>query len=302
MIPFMIVSDTQKKSPEDWVLENKSVFDQSLLKYGAILLRNFRSYNIDEFEQFITKTSGHLLVYKNRSTPRTLLSGRIYTSTEYPADQEIPQHNENSYTHEWPRRLFFCCIVPATNGGQTPISDSRKVFQRIPKGIVERFVEHGVMYVRTFTKGLGLSWQETFQMTDRTQMQRYCQKNNIVADWLSDGRLRIKQVLKATIEHPATGESVWFNQAHLFHLSSLPTEIRLELEKTGAPDEMPRNAFYGNGEPIDHESLRQIRQAYDQEEKLFNWHKGDILVVDNILVAHGRKPFEGERKVVVGMT
>lgn len=302
MIPFMIVSDTQKKSPEDWVLENKSVFDQSLLKYGAILLRNFRSYNIDEFEQFITKTSGHLLVYKNRSTPRTLLSGRIYTSTEYPADQEIPQHNENSYTHEWPRRLFFCCIVPATNGGQTPISDSRKVFQRIPKGIVERFVEQGVMYVRTFTKGLGLSWQETFQMTDRTQMQRYCQKNNIVADWLSDGRLRIKQVLKATIEHPATGESVWFNQAHLFHLSSLPTEIRLELEKTGAPDEMPRNAFYGNGEPIDHESLRQIRQAYDQEEKLFNWHKGDILVVDNILVAHGRKPFEGERKVVVGMT
>lgn len=302
MIPFMIVSDTQKKSPEDWVLENKSVFDQSLLKYGAILLRNFRSYNIDEFEQFITKTSGHLLVYKNRSTPRTLLSGRIYTSTEYPADQEIPQHNENSYTHEWPRRLFFCCIVPATNGGQTPISDSRKVFQRIPKGIVERFVEQGVMYVRTFTKGLGLSWQETFQMTDRTQMQRYCQKNNIVADWLSDGRLRIKQVLKATIEHPATGELVWFNQAHLFHLSSLPTEIRLELEKTGAPDEMPRNAFYGNGEPIDHESLRQIRQAYDQEEKLFNWHKGDILVVDNILVAHGRKPFEGERKVVVGMT
>lgn len=302
MIPFMIVSDTQEKSPTDWVLENKSVFDQSLLKYGAILLRDFRSYNIDEFEQFITKTSGHLLVYKNRSTPRTLLSGRIYTSTEYPADQAIPQHNENSYTHEWPRRLFFCCIVPATNGGQTPISDSRKVIQRIPKDIVERFVEQGVMYIRTFTKGLGLSWQETFQMTDRTQMQRYCQKNNIVADWLSDGRLRIKQVLKATIEHPATGELVWFNQAHLFHLSSLPTEIRLELEKTGAPDEMPRNAFYGNGEPIDQESLQQIRQAYDQEEKLFNWRQGDILVLDNILVAHGRKPFEGERKVVVGMT
>jgi alpha-ketoglutarate-dependent taurine dioxygenase len=301
-LPLAFYSSSTAMSPLVWVTENKFVFEDGLAKYGAVLLRGFKKYDVQELEDFIRKTSGDLLTYRNRSTPRSLISGKIYTSTEYPADQIIHQHNESCYTHEWPARLFFCCITAAMRGGETPISDSRKVLKRIPKEIVDRFERAGITYLRTFTPGLGLTWQETFQISDRVQMQKYCKNNNIMADWLTDGRLRIRQTLQATAVHPVTGERVWFNQAHLFHLSSLPNEIRTELEKNHALDELPRNAFYGDGDNIDDETVDSVRQAYEKEESSYLWQEGDLLVIDNMLTAHGRKAFEGNRKIVVGMT
>lgn len=278
------------------------MIDEYILKYGAVLLRGFQSLTVEKFQEFIESTYGSLLSYKNRSTPRTALAGKVYTSTEYPADQTIPQHNENAYTHEWPSKLFFCCVLAPEQGGQTPISDSRRVLKHIPQEVVSKFEVLDVMYLRTFTPGLGLSWQETFQMTDRTQLQKYCHKHQIDAEWLSGGRLRIKQVLKATKVHPVTSERVWFNQAHLFHVSALAEDVQKEFKATLPPDEYPRNAFYGNGEPIEPEALEFIRKAFATEESVFDWNTGDILIIDNLLAAHGRKPFHGKRRIAVAMT
>ena len=33
----------------------------------------------------------------------------------------------------------------------------------------------------------------------------------------------------------------------------------------------------------------------------FQWQKGDIMILDNILTAHSREPYKGERKVAVAM-
>jgi alpha-ketoglutarate-dependent taurine dioxygenase len=301
-LPLAFLSESDEVTPLEWVYENKELFENALTTYGAVLLRGFNRYDVQGLEEFIERTSGNLLAYRNRSTPRSLIAGKIYSSTEYPSDQIIHQHNESCYTHEWPSRLFLCCLKAASRGGETPISDSRKVLQRIPQEIVDRFDRDGITYIRTFTPGLGLTWQETFQITDRVQMQKYCRLNNISFDSLADGRFRIKQTLQATASHPVTGERVWFNQAHLFHVSALAPEIRSELEKNHALDELPRNAFYGNGEHIDDETLAIIRQAYAHEESSFLWQEGDLLIIDNMLTAHGRNSFEGTRKVVVGMT
>ena len=63
-----------------------------------------------------------------------------------------------------------------------------------------------------------------------------------------------------------------------------------------------RNAYLGDGTRIDDADLAAIRAAYDAELLKFPWQPGDLLMVDNLAMAHGRSSFAGPRKLLVAMT
>jgi alpha-ketoglutarate-dependent taurine dioxygenase len=286
-----------------WVEENRDSVRGQLLRHGAVLFRDFSALaEVSEFEQIIRCIAGgDLLSYSYASTPRTPVSGGIYTSTEYPADQEIRLHNEMAYARRWPLKVGFYCITAAPQGGETPLADSRRIYQRIPAAIRGRFETRGVMYVRNYDEGLDLSWQDVFGTTERSVVEEFSRSSGIAFEWKPDGGLRTRQVCQAALAHPVTGEMVWFNQAHLFHVSSLAENVQASLLGTFAEEDLPRNAYYGDGSPFGQEDLNTIRQAFRDEEIVFPWRSGDIVVVENMLVAHGRRPFSGPRRVVVGM-
>jgi alpha-ketoglutarate-dependent taurine dioxygenase len=285
-----------------WAQSNRKSNEALLLKHGAILFRDFNIGGISKFQQFIAAASDtELLEYTYRSTPRSLVSGRIYTSTEYPAHQFIPLHNEMSYSHKWPTKIWFFCVQPAQSGGETPIADGRRVFQRLRPEIRWRFIDEKVRYVRNYGDSLDISWQTAFQTTERATVEEYCRNAGIVYEWREGNRLRTSQVCQAVITHPVLGETVWFNQAHLFHVSSLEPTIRESVLAQYKEEDLPRNAYYGSGGGIEASALDEIREAYKQEMATFTWQQGDILMLDNLLVAHGRTPFTGPRKIVVGM-
>lgn len=284
-----------------WAGTNRETIETQLLKHGGILFRGFNIKTVPEFEQLIKTIAGDLLEYSYRSTPRSQVSGRIYTSTEYPADQAIPMHNEMAYTTSWPMKIAFFSVIVAEQGGETPIADSRNVFQRIDPAVRQRFADTGVMYVRNYGKGIDLPWQDVFQTDDPAEVEDYCRSANIQFEWKDGDRLRTSQVCQAVATHPQTGAPVWFNQAHLFHVSALPAEVQAALLADFAEADLPRNTYYGDSSPIEPEALAEIRRAYDAETIAFPWQAGDILLLDNMLVAHGRFPFAGARKTVVGM-
>jgi alpha-ketoglutarate-dependent taurine dioxygenase len=284
-----------------WAGSNREFIETRLLSHGAILLRNFKPIGISEFEQLIESLYGRLLEYSYRSTPRTQVSGKIYTSTEYPARQFIPLHNEMSYSRSWPMRICFFCVKPAEHGGETPIADSRKVFERIPPTIRERFEQRGLLYVRNYGDGMDLSWENVFQTANKSEVEQYCREAGIEFEWANGNRLSTRQLCQAVATHPGTGEKVWFNQAHLFHVSSLQAEVADALLSTFDAKDLPRNVYYGDGSAIEGFVLDEIREIYRQQSVIFRWQQGDILMLDNMLAAHGRTPYTGSRKVLVGM-
>ncbi len=284
-----------------WLRANREMVSTRLAAHGGLLFRGFEIASPARFQECIEAVSGELLEYGYRSTPRSQVWGRVYTSTEYPADQRIPLHNEMAYARTWPMKLWFFCATPARSGGQTPIADSRKVTARITRETRRRFEERGVLYVRNYGHGVDLPWQEVFQTEDRTRVEELCRQAGLSFEWKEDGRLVTRQRCQATATHPVTGDEVWFNQAHLFHVSGLDEKVQASLSARFDDEELPRNAYYGDGSPLDASALEEVRDAYQRESVVFGWQEGDVLLVDNMLTAHGRTPFEGPRKVLVGM-
>lgn len=294
---------TSPTRPLEWAEQNKTLVETILHDRGALLIRGLRFHSTRQFGQFLEALFDQgLSEYSYRSTPRTKLGGNVYTATEYHPSETIPQHNESSYASVWPMRIGFFCMIPSAQGmgGATPLADSREVLKKIPAHIVEKFERKKLQYVRNYGR-MDLPWSEVFQMDDKLQVEAFCRENGIEFEWIGDNGLRTRQITPATLVHPVTGQKVWFNQAHLFHLSALPDELAQNIASLCREDEYPRNVYFGDGSPIDVEDLDCIRAVYDEMKFHFNWQKDDILLLDNVLYTHGRQPYSGDRKILVGM-
>lgn len=273
-----------------------------LARHAGVLFRGFGIGSESQFQDLIRAISGDPLPYTERSSPRTQVQGNIYTSTDHPAEQPIFLHCENSYQKSWPLKIFFYCHIQPEHGGETPVADMRRVLDRIRLSVRETFERRGVMYVRNFGSGLGLSWQTVFQTDDPQQVEEYCRAAEIECTWHGAGRLTTRHVRKAIRKHPSTGEDTWFNHAVFFHISTLHPDTRKLLRGVLSDDELPNNTYYGDGTTIPDEVIEHLRDAYAQETVSFPWAKGDVLMLDNMLAAHGRAPYRGARKILVGMT
>jgi alpha-ketoglutarate-dependent taurine dioxygenase len=302
LLPLLVEPEIEGLELAAWAEKNRATLEEHLARRGGVLFRGFSVRGEEDLQAVVQAVSGDLMEYTYRSTPRTRLSGRIYTSTEYPADQSIPLHNEMSYSAHWPMKVFFLCVLPAESQGETPIADSRRVFQRLDPALRERFAEKQVMYIRNYGEGVDLPWQDVFQTADRAEVEAFCRAGGIGCEWRGGDRLTTRQVCQAVARHPRTGEWVWFNQAHLFHVSSLPPGVREMLLETFGEQGVPRHACYGDGSPIEESAIAAVRGIYAEESVVFPWLEGDLLLLDNMLVAHGRRPYTGRRRVVVGMS
>jgi alpha-ketoglutarate-dependent taurine dioxygenase len=272
-----------------------------LQQVGALLFRGCGIDTVECFEAFVGAIAGDAIPYKEQSSPRSLIGGHVYTSTDYPADQPILPHNENSYAHQWPLKIAFFCEVEPEAGGETPIVDVRQVYARLPAHVREVFAQKQILYVRNYADGLGLPWQRVFGTTDRTEVEQYCARAGYAVEWRDNDRLRTRRIAPAIRQHPTTGEAVWFNHAFFFHVMSLPPGIRDPLLVKLREEDWPNHTYFGDGTAIPQAYLDEIRQAYDACTIAFPWRRGDVLLLDNMLVAHARAPFKGARRVLVCM-
>lgn len=299
-LPLVIKPSIDEIDIVEWANDKREFIEEKLLQNGAILFQEFNVTTAPEFERFGLAVCSKLF-NENGEHPRNSVSGNVYTPVFYPGDRKLLWHNENSFNHRFPLKIMFGCRQPAQQGGETPIVDSRKVFQLIDPKIREHFIEKQVMYVRNYGEGLGLEWQTVFQTESKAEVENKCQQNTINFEWKSGNCLRTFSVRPAVIKHPKIGDLSWFNQAQHWHPACLDTITRESIFTSFKPEDLPRNCYYGDGTPIEDSVMEEICGVYQQLEVTFPWQKGDVLLLDNILAAHARNPFLGERKLLVAM-
>ena len=147
----------------------------------------------------------------------------------------------------------------------------------------------------------GLSWQEVFRTRDRGEVERRCRQAGLEFEWYAGECLRTRCTRPAVVRHPITGEPCWFNQAQHWHLSCLDGETRTSLLATHPRDELPRTCTFGDGTPITDEAIATILSGFQNVEVAFGWEAGDVELIDNVMVAHARNPYVGERRLLVAL-
>jgi len=158
-----------------------------------------------------------------------------------------------------------------------------------------------VEYVRHYHVGIDLPWQDVFQTQDKEDLHSYCDANNIAVEWLDDKLLRTVSRAQGAVRQPISAERIFFNQAHLFHASSLGKENMEALMELFGADRLPRHARFGDGSEIGDDELTLVNDAFRAHTHTFTWQAGDVLWVDNLQYAHGRKSFKGPRSVFASL-
>lgn len=309
MIDFPFVVYAQGSSAVErfaWLAERKDELNEQLLRRAAILFSGVGAETPELFAALSAVFFERQLGYVGGDSPRTRLSDRVYTSTEYPAQYAISLHNELSYASKWPAQLLFCCTLPADEGGETPIADSRAIVRAIEPAIVEEFERRGVRYLRNLHggNGFGRSWQQTFETDDRAAVEQYCAETSTEFAWKADGGLRLVQTRPAVARHPQTGDLVWFNQADQYHPSDRPAALQESLVRLygNDPFDLPTYVTFGDGAAIPADMLDAIRTTIKTLTTKFPWQRGDAMWIDNMLACHGRMAYRGKRQVLVSMS
>ncbi|WP_433342575.1 TauD/TfdA family dioxygenase [Micromonospora sp. CA-111912] len=298
-LPVVVESDGRALT--DLIDARRAELRATLVEHGGLLFRGFDVGGVDGFDAVVRALAGEPLVYTERSSPRHSIKGRVYTSTDYPPDEEIFLHNENSYQARWPLTLFFWCVTPPQTRGATPLADVRRVYELIDPAVREEFVRRRWMLVRNFHADFGTRWQDVFNTDDRAEVEAYAAANRIALEWVGGDGLRTRAVRDVVHHRPGSDTPRWFNHATFFHVSTLPVEYQEGLLAMFGPDGLPSNTYYGDGGEIPGDVLDHLRAAYRAASVRFDYQRDDVLVVDNMTAAHAREPFTGPRKIAVAM-
>jgi alpha-ketoglutarate-dependent taurine dioxygenase len=296
--------------------DERRYLEQRLLETGALLFRGFEVAGGPDLARVVAARRAPVRTYVGGDSPRRLVEGGVYTSTDCPPHVPLALHNEMSYLPSYPQHLFFHCTVPPPHGGETTLADGAAVLARLEPSVRQRFRRHGVRYQLSFRGPGGFyaaldrvqkvtrSWHEAFETEEKAEVESRLASWNARHRWLPGERLVIETVQPAERAHPLTGQAVWFNQAHLFRLS--PRVLgwtRFLLSRLVMPlPELRPHAWFGDGGEIGDQDLDQVMNALEACTAPVKWQRGDVLWVDNLRCLHGRRPFHGARQVLVALT
>ncbi|WP_030683879.1 non-ribosomal peptide synthetase [Streptomyces sp. NRRL B-1347] len=296
------VLDLGPDAPSDavaWAAEHRARLHATVALHGALLVRGLGLRDAETVGRVSRELLHEVMTEREGFAARSVLADGVYSSSEWPAEQPMCMHHELSYAREVPGTLVFACLTAPSSGGVTAVADSQEVLEALPAGLVERFESEGWLLDRNYTDLTGIGLAAAFGTGDRAAVDAYCAARGIETRWAGDGGLRTRQRSAALLRHPVSGRRAWFNQVSFLSEWTLDAAIREYLKFEFGDDGLPFNTRYGSGAAIDEATVLAINEVYEKHTLREPWRAGDLMIVDNLRMAHSREPYEGSRQVAV---
>lgn len=301
------VSETRRETPvlhvEPGILNEESehlaaAVSEQVIKHGAVLVRGLDLRSPNDVDSAAHAVLASTSTEYEGFAPRDSFGSNLYSATHWPSDQPMCSHHELSYTNRPPTALVFGCLQSGTSGGDISLAAAADVFDALPQSLSESFEECGWQLHRNYGGFIGITMEDAFRTTDRAAVETYCEIHGIVMEWGPGGTLHTEQHRPAVVEH--RGRRCWFNQIAFLNEWTLEPAVREYLvSEFGTARGLPFTTRRGDGKPITAETVEQINEVYEALAMPTKWQTGDLLVVDNVAMAHSRSPYRGERQVAV---
>ncbi len=281
--------------------ENKRAIDDTLAETGAVLFRGFDvpdAFRLDEAVQAYGEDNFPYLESLSNAV-RVNVTERVFTANEAPPTTSIYLHHEMAQTPIYPSKLFFYCEIPAETGGETPICRSDLLLERLEsvnQPFVEALAEKGVTYTNVMPgsddagSGQGRSWPNTLRAATREQAEARLQALGYRWEWKDDGALSVTSPVLPAVRDLPDGRRSFFNQL-----------IAAYRGWSDSRNSAARSIRFGDGSPISPDDMADAVSLGDELSHDLAWRAGDVALVDNFLVMHGRRPFEGRRRVLASL-
>lgn len=286
---------------EQWLAEESETHCGLATRHGAVLFRGFPLRTAEDFDRFVAAFGLPAFTYEDSlsNAVRVSRTPRVFTANEAPPTVQIFFHHEMAQTPLYPAKLFFFCEQPAAQGGATPLCRSDVLLERLAERcprFVEDCLEKGLRYSNVMpgendlASGMGRSWQSTLKTNSRDDAERRLKGLNYEWEWRADGCLRATTpVLPAVMKLP-DGRRTFFNQL-----------IAAYCGWKDARNDPSKAITFGDGTPLDRDAVAVAICLSDELAFDLPWQIGDVVLVDNYVAMHGRRPFQGTRKVLAAM-
>ncbi len=280
---------------------NKQAVDAALADAGALLFRGFDVPDPQAFDAVVEGYGEHGFTYEDSlsNAVRTNVTARVFTANEAPPSTEIFLHHEMAQTPLYPSRLFFYCEVAASEGGATPLCRSDRVLERLESeapDFIARVEAEGVRYTNVMPgtddagSGQGRSWKSTLSVDDKSQAEARLRELGYDWEWQDDGSLRATTPVLEAVRTLPDGRRTFFNQ--------LIAAFRGWADSRNDPG---KAITFGDGSTMSAEDMAPAIAIADELICDLAWQAGDVALIDNFLVMHGRRPFSGKRRVLASL-